>query len=52
MTNTYKHIILYSIFVLSLFLIYHFLDKSTQRNIEQQKQILIQEAQTHFNSQS
>ena len=52
MTNTYKRIILYSIFVLSIFWIYHFLDASTQRNIEQQKQILIQEAQTHFKSQS
>ena len=52
MTNTYKHIVLYSIFIFSIFGIYHFLDTSTQRNIEQQKQILIQEAKTHFKSQS
>jgi len=52
MTNKYKYILLYLAFVSSLITIFYFIDKSKDRNIEHQQRILIQQAQTHFQSQS
>ncbi|MFT5659837.1 MAG: diguanylate cyclase (GGDEF)-like protein [Sulfurimonas sp.] len=52
MTNYNKYILLYLVLCISLFTIFFFINDSRDRNIEHQQHILVQQAQTHFQSQS
>jgi len=52
MTNKYKYILLYLAFVSSIIIVFYLIEKSRDRNINHQRHILIQQAQTHFQSQS
>ncbi|MBU0720358.1 diguanylate cyclase [bacterium] len=51
MKNLYKHIILYIVFALSVFALYTLIDVFSKKNLEFQKEILVTQAQTHFNNQ-
>jgi hypothetical protein len=52
MTNKYKYILLYIVFLASLVAIFYLIDDSKERNIKHQQRILLQQAQSHFQSQS
>ena len=49
--NLYKYVMLYVAFIISVFALYYPIDIFSQKGIELQKQILLKEAQTHFNNQ-
>lgn len=51
MKTLYKYILLYLTFVILVISLYLMIDSMRNKNIEFQKQILIKEARTHFNSQ-
>lgn len=52
MTNRYKHILLYTFFILTLCTIFYIIDESTKTKISLEKKILIDQARTHFQNQS
>ena len=51
MNNLYKYVILYLIFVISVFGLYYPIDLFSQKGIELQKEILVTQARTHFDDQ-
>ncbi|MCK4875064.1 MAG: diguanylate cyclase, partial [Sulfurimonas sp.] len=51
MDNILKCILLYAVFILSLFGLFHTIDDWYSKNVEIQQNILIKQAQTHFNNQ-
>ena len=51
MDNILKYILLYAVFILSLFGLFRTIDDWYSKNVEIQQNILIKQAQTHFNNQ-
>lgn len=51
MNNKRKYIILYILFVLSIFAMYYPIDIFSKKSVELQEQILLKQAQTHFSDQ-
>lgn len=51
MNKKYKYILLYILSILSVFLFFKIIDDWYIKNVELQKNILIKQAQTHFNDQ-
>lgn len=51
MNKKYKYIVLYILSMLSIFLFFKIIDDWYDKNVELQKNILVKQAQTHFNDQ-
>ncbi|WP_415396889.1 diguanylate cyclase [Sulfurimonas sp. CS5] len=51
MNNFYKYIVLVTLFIISIFALFYPIDVFSKKGIELQKQILIKQAQTHFENQ-